>query len=450
MDAIDVIIVGAGPYGLSLASHLHAKGVRFRIFGRLMESWKSRMPPGMYLKSHVWSSSLSDPAEKYTLGAFCKEINFPLADSDTPPLEQFVAYAEAFQQRVVPNVEGKLLTHLRSDPKGFIAEFDDGELVLAKQVIVAVGVHPFKHVPRALGGLPKEVVSHSGDYGALGGLEGRTVAVIGAGASATDLAGLLVEKGASVSLIARTQELKFAEKSRQRKSTFHHVASVIKPIIRPGSGIGSGWLLKFCADAPGLFHLLPQRLRTYVVGSQLGPLGHSGMKDRVIGKSQLFLGRELERAEYLDGNVTLHLKCAGRREIVTASHVIAATGYKIDLRRLEFLDKNLLSRVATVEGAPILSSNYESTTPGLYFIGPVAANAFGPVMRFVFGASHPSRRLAAYLAESKVAWAASSTETKPAITSRTKTVEPKGLTMDHETSNETAIAGTSGVDATQS
>jgi hypothetical protein len=63
------------------------------------------------------------------------------------------------------------------------------------------------------------------------------------------------------------------------------------------------------------------------------------------------------------------------------------------------LDENLLSRIATADGPPVLSKAYESSVDGLHFIGAASADSFGPVMRFVFGASHPSRRLAAHLAK---------------------------------------------------
>jgi len=43
--------------------------------------------------------------------------------------------------------------------------------------------------------------------------------------------------------------------------------------------------------------------------------------------------------------------------------------------------------------APILTRNFESAVPGLYFIGLTAAASFGPLMRFTFGARYAARRL---------------------------------------------------------
>src|SRR5205085_89196 len=56
-SATDVAIIGAGPYGLSLAAHLRSRGVRFGIFGKPMQAWLD-MSPGMYLKSFNYAVSI--------------------------------------------------------------------------------------------------------------------------------------------------------------------------------------------------------------------------------------------------------------------------------------------------------------------------------------------------------------------------------------------------------
>ena len=87
------------------------------------------------------------------------------------------------------------------------------------------------------------------------------------------------------------------------------------------------------------------------------------------------------------------------REIVT-EHIIAATGYKVDLDRLKFLNSEIRSKVKTINGSPVLSSSFESSVPGLYFAGVAAANSFGPVMRFAFGAGFAARTITRALAKS--------------------------------------------------
>ena len=83
----------------------------------------------------------------------------------------------------------------------------------------------------------------------------------------------------------------------------------------------------------------------------------------------------------------------GTREYA-ADHLIAATGYHVDLDRLTFLSPELNRQIKDLNRTPILSSNFESSVPGLYFAGVSAANTFGPMMRFAFGASFTARHLA--------------------------------------------------------
>jgi cation diffusion facilitator CzcD-associated flavoprotein CzcO len=392
--SVDVAIIGAGPYGLSLAAHLRARRVEHRIFGEPMGSWKSNMPQGMLLKSYPWASCLSDPGSEFTVKSFCTERAKPYHDQLMPlPLSRFIEYGEAFQTRYVPDVERKVLKALEPGPGGFRASFDDGETVDARRVVMAVGLHPFKRLPREAEHLPADLCSHSGEYGSLASLDGKEVIVVGSGSSATDLAALLRERGISVSLVARAPGLDFADRPRQR-SLFERAAA-------PMSGIGHGWTMGVCAKYPQLIRLLSADLRVRLANANaLGPLGGAFVKDRVVGKVPLWLDRALQKTEARNGKVVLDLVDAGgARHSLRGDHVIFATGYKIDVGRLGFLNQSLLRQIRLVERAPQLSAHYETSVPGLHFIGPAAANSFGPVCRFVYGTYHPARHLARYLSE---------------------------------------------------
>jgi hypothetical protein len=78
--------------------------------------------------------------------------------------------------------------------------------------------------------------------------------------------------------------------------------------------------------------------------------------------------------------------------------VIAATGYHVDLRRLLFLDDDLRQQIRALGNSPVLSPYFESSVPGLYFVGLAAANSFGPVLRFAVGAEFAARRISRHLA----------------------------------------------------
>ena len=87
----NVAIVGAGPYGLSLAAHLKSRNVDFQIFGEPMQFWRDHMPKGMQLKSDGFASNLYDPKSTYTLRHHCQEQGLKYTDTMLPvKLDTFV------------------------------------------------------------------------------------------------------------------------------------------------------------------------------------------------------------------------------------------------------------------------------------------------------------------------------------------------------------------------
>src|SRR5262245_4751051 len=199
-----VAIIGAGPYGLSIAAHLRARGVDFRIFGTPMYSWRAQMPAGMFLKSEGFASNLHDPQRRFTLKRFCIENGLAYSDwGPAVPLDTFVAYGLAFQKRFASDVDERAVVLVEQSPEGFLLRLDDGEALAAREVIVAVGIGHFRHIPEFLSHLPPDLLSHSADHHALSQFKGRDVSVLGSGASALDLVALLHDTGATTRLIAR-------------------------------------------------------------------------------------------------------------------------------------------------------------------------------------------------------------------------------------------------------
>jgi cation diffusion facilitator CzcD-associated flavoprotein CzcO len=393
MTMSDVVIIGAGPYGLSIAAHLRAQRVDFRIFGRPMHTWRTQMPKGMLLKSEGFASSLYDPDSTFTLGQYCKSEGVPYADVGTPvPLETFIEYGLEFQRRFVPQVEEKLVVSVQRSTGGFEIFLDDGELVSTRRLVVAVGISHFHYLPPVLASLTEEFVTHSSRHNTLDHFKGRDVVVVGAGASALDLAALLHRAGAAVQVVARKPAIRF-----------HDPARIPRPLMdriqNPMTGIGPGWKLVFCAHAPLVFRQMPERFRLDAVRRILGPAPGWFIKKEVVGKVPFNLGVNITRTDVRNGRVRLDFADnAGVRRTLIADHIIAATGYRVDLRRLTFLDLDVQAGIRSVEQTPVLSSNFESSLPGLYFVGTSAANMFGPVLRFAFGARFTARRLARHLA----------------------------------------------------
>jgi len=394
----NTLIVGAGPYGLSIAAHLHHAGVPFRIFGHPMDSWISHMPKGMMLKSDGFASDIYDPQGALSLKKFCAERGIPYADTGKPvPLDTFCAYGLAFRERMVPNLEETNVVYIERIPGGFKVHLENGETAEGRRVVLAVGITHFENLPDTLAHLPAQYFSHSAAQPEVDAFRGRKVVVIGAGASALDMAGLMHDAGVNIELVSRKPEISFHGAPTGKKRSWW------QRLTRPSSGLGPGLKSLFFAESPLAFHYLPENLRIESVQRALGPSGGYFIKNKIVGKVPLHLGYSPDGAEVRDGKVHLALRATdGTRKEIIADHIIAGTGYRVSLDSLQFLSEDIRSAVRQANGSPVLSIDFESSVPGLYFTGLASANSFGPVMRFAFGAKFTAQRLAKVLKKTAV------------------------------------------------
>src|SRR4051794_26364282 len=142
MNAVsDIAIIGAGPYGLSVAAHLRARGADFRIFGVPLSTWRSAMPEGMLLKSDGFASNLSAPAPESSLADYCREHDEPYHPTDIPiPRRTFCEYGLDFQRRFVPDLEERVVTSVVRNGGLYRLTLDNGEELDARRVILACGI----------------------------------------------------------------------------------------------------------------------------------------------------------------------------------------------------------------------------------------------------------------------------------------------------------------------
>ena len=395
MTKCDVAIIGAGPYGLSIAAHLKAQGVDFRIFGHPMHTWIAHMPEGMRLKSEGFASSLYDPDSSFTLETYCKGKGIAYAKTGLPvPLEVFTSYGLEFQRRFVPELENMLVSSLQRSPEGFCIRLEDGKLISARRVVMAIGVTHYDYLPPKLAALPEGFVTHSSRHHTLDCFKGREVAVVGAGASALDLAALLHQAGARAHVIARRAVIHFHSRPSKLEPSF------LDGLRAPVTAIGPGWKLFLCANAPLVFRAMPEKFRLEKVRRVLGPAACWFVKEQVVGNVPIIPGVTITEAKVQTGSVSLRLTDgAGIHMTLITEHVISATGYKVDIERLTFLDPDLRAGIRSIHSTPVLSANFESSVPDLYFVGLSAANTFGPLLRFACGARFTARRLSRHLAK---------------------------------------------------
>jgi FAD-dependent urate hydroxylase len=382
MTTFETVIIGAGPYGLSVAAHLRNANLDHAIIGSPMESWRAHMPDGMALKSERFASNLSDPEGLYALDRFCAERGKPYSPKGVPlPIEDFIDYADWFQRKAVPDVWKTKLRRLRRTASGFELTLDD-RTITAGRVILATGHLAFRRFPEALEHLSRgaaDLVSHAADHRNLAKFAGRSVTVIGCGQSGLETAALLHEHGADVRVLARASVVDW-------NAELDTVKSLFKRLRWPDSGLGDGWKSLAYSELPRLFTFLPEHVRRHIVATANGPSGSWWLKSRVIGKIPLLTDHRVVAAVESKGKLNLSVRRGNDAVQIETDHAIAATGYQVDIGRLPFLDPTLRATIKTSGGSPVLKGAFESSVPGLHFVGLSSALTFGPVMRFVYGA----------------------------------------------------------------
>jgi thioredoxin reductase len=399
----EVAIIGAGPYGLSIAAHLRGAGIPFSIFGRPMENWAEHMPAGMHLKSDGFASHLYDPKREYTLKQHCALHNIAYADLGIPvSLELFINYGMAFQKKLVPSLQDVRVTKVRRTNGVFELELANGERLQAKRVVIATGLNDVEYMPEVLKALPAALRSHSAEIADVTVFRGKQIVVLGAGASATDIAGLAQQAGASVTIVSRKAPIFHDPPSSKPRSLW-------KRIKAPNLGLGPNFRSSLCVALPDAFRQLPVHRRVGIVKRHLGPSGGWFIRDLIVGKVAQHRG-SIQRAEVRGQQVALTIQSAeGKTTDLLVDHVVAGTGYRYEVAKAPFLDDKIKAAVTVEEGYPALTRNFESSVTGLYFVGLPAAHTFGPLQRFALGARFTASRITSHLVRSGAARAAGGT-----------------------------------------
>jgi pyridine nucleotide-disulfide oxidoreductase len=370
-----VVVVGAGPYGLAAATHLHREGLDVRVFGEPMGSWARHMPAGMLLRSLWGASHIADP--DHALGLDAYEVDRRLPHEKRIPLERFVDYGRWYQERAVPSLDRRRVELVEQNANGFHVLLEDGEELHSGRVVVAAGIVPFAWRPPDLAALPRDLVSHSSEHSDLAGFGGQRVLVVGGGQSAFESAALLHEGGAEVEVLVRRAVFWHTEvghvdtdELRRRLLLYAYWRTAV-------GGPRSSWIAAY----PSLCRLIPRETRARFSYRLTRAACAYWLRPR-LAAVKVTEGRSVDSASDRGGRVVLRLSDGSTREV---DHVLLGTGYRIDVSRYAFLPPELLRRIRTWNGSPLLTGGFESSVPGLHFLGETAAASFGPVLRFVCG-----------------------------------------------------------------
>lgn len=384
----DVAIIGAGPYGLSLAAHLYYQYVSVRVFGEPMKFWRD-MPAGINLKSFAFATNIYVPEAGHTFPEWCRKHG--LEDFEPCTMQSFSTYGVEIQKRFVPDLEEVNIIHVEQCGSSFELSLATGEVVKARRVVVATGLSGLSKMPDILSSADPKRVRHTSTISDYTIFRNMKIAVIGGGASAIEAGALVNEAGGTAEVFIRAPNVVFHDRSPKHRPIW-------KQIKEPISVLGASrqsWVLQ---HLPLLVHFMPEARRIRFSSNYLGPSSPWWIKDRVIGKVPLYLSHELQGIALTSDGVRLEFREAdGQKKVVEADCVIAGTGYHFDIAKLGFLSPKLEKRVERTGGAPSLNLRFETSVPGLHFIGPLSFMSFGPLFRFVAGADFTARNLSRQL-----------------------------------------------------
>jgi thioredoxin reductase len=362
---------------------MQAAGVEARVFGKVMEFWEQNMPAGMFLRSPWEASHIAGPGQSFTLDSYRAEQG---EISPSPiPLNDFISYGKWFQRRAVANIDPRRVISVEPAANLFKVQLEDDESFLTRQVIIAGGISPFARRPEVFKGLPSSLVSHTVDNLDFKQFAGKQVAVIGGSQSALESATLLKEAGAEVEVLVRKPGIHWLD---QRAPWLKSPRNPFRRVLYPRTNVGPIGINLIVA-APGLFRHLPEELKVSIASRALRPAGSGWLVPRFQGIT-ITTNSRVSAATPAQDRLKLKLEDGSEREV---DHTLLGTGYQVDITRYPFLGSELKAGLRLAGGYPILLPGFESSWPGLFFIGAPAAYTFGPVTRFVSGTPFMAKAL---------------------------------------------------------
>ncbi|MDD7941995.1 NAD(P)-binding domain-containing protein [Actinomycetospora lutea] len=382
----DVVVIGAGPYGLAATAHLRRAGVSTHVLGDPMSFWRT-MPEGMLLRSNRTATSIAEYDGPLSLETYAAARGW---DVEMPvPLERFIDYGTWVQETAAPDVDRRRVQMLRREGGAFVLDLDDGDRLRAARVVIACGIADFVHRPVVGADLPPELMTHASEHRDLGRFAGRRVLVVGGGQSALESAALMHERGARVEVAVRAEHINWLH-----GGVWHRRLGRATPLVYAPTDVGPMGLSRLVA-VPDLFGRLPRTVADPLAYRAIRPAGAAWLRPR-LADVRITFGAEMRTASpTADGGVRVRLSDGGDREV---DHVLLGTGYRVDIRRYPFLHPTLVAGIRTTAGYPRLRRGMETSVPGLHIVGAPAARSFGPTMRFVSGSWYTGRELARSLA----------------------------------------------------
>ena len=358
----DLLVIGAGPFGLAMSAYASHVGIEHVITGRPMQFWKQNMPAGMYLRSACdWHL---DPTNIHTIDTFLGERGQTAKDVEPLSLDFYLSYAAWFQKQKQIEARPWHIESLDVANNGFTAITSDGNTIHARNVVIAPGFTHFTNIPAELKArLPEGRFIHTCNFVDFSSARGKRYLIVGGRQSAFEWAALLIEAGASAVYI-----------SHRHDSPAFAAAdwSWVNPLVET-TGADPNWYRRLSQpEKDDIGHRLWAEGRLKVEPWLEARLNN----DRVHVRPRTEVVKCAEKNDELSVELS-------NGETITCDQIVLATGYKVDITRLPVIASgNILNQLATRNGFPVLDDHFQTSIKGLFITSMPATQDFGPFLAF--------------------------------------------------------------------
>lgn len=365
----NLLVIGAGPFGLALANAARLAGIDVLVAGRSMSFWTDHMPRGMFLRSGPdWHL---DTAGVRTMEAFLAGRGITAKDALPIPRDLYLEYVEWFRRGSGVDPVATTIVRLDRGARGaqrFLATCADGDSIAADSVALAIGFDDFRNAPAALTEMiPASRLSHTCDAVDPAASAGQRCLIVGGRQSAFEWAALLQEAGASaVHLTYRHDTPSFAA------SDWSWVPAVVARFAED-----PGWYRRIgAAERDGYNRRLwaegRLKVEPWLTPRLASPVVHTWPRTEVASVA--------ERPDALAVTLTSGV-------VLEVDRVVLATGFKVEMSRVPFLAAgSLLGDLATRNGFPVLDDRLQTSVPGLFVTSLAATQDFGSFFGFTVSA----------------------------------------------------------------